>query len=89
LKDLNRLLESVKKKGLTFNQGPQSKRGQLNSMTYCLTEFDYCFRKNMELHYKYHSENSYELLSIQAFSYQNIHTNIGGTLDHKLLENFT
>lgn len=91
VKDINLLIDNVKMKGYCLiKEGPQSWRGQINSMSHFLTSIDTDYRISIYHHYmhnmKYatdrHSLNTFKLpddyiLPLSKFSFRNIHMNIG------------
>lgn len=50
LSDLKELKKSVIAKGFNFNEGPQSWRGQINSINSLLNTIDMDYRYNLYLH---------------------------------------
>lgn len=83
VEDLNLLLKNIDRKNFIINQGPQSWRGQINSMSSFLSYLDNDYRDSLYNHYNYHEETGslYHLsslkLSRKSFSFTNINQNLG------------
>ena len=76
--NLKLFLSSIEKRGYVINQGSQKLRGQINGLSYKLFCLDIDFRKNLYRHNQYHFLMSgYPNLSLDKFSYNNIHMNLG------------
>ena len=83
VKDLVSLLSSMENKGFSVNQGPQSFRGRVNSISHELTCIDFDIRKSLYNHYQNHINKKNisvtSNLKRECFSFKNIHNRIGGT----------
>ena len=86
VEDLDYFIKSVANKGFVVNQGPNSFRGQINSMSSFLGNLDVDYRSSLFNHYTYHISKGqihsslYDYkLKRQHFSFTNIHQNIGNT----------
>ena len=81
VKDLNQFIHNLTGKGLSVNCGPQSQRGQVNSITNFLSCLDQDFRRVLYNHNNYHVRLGHidrkYLLTRDKFSFKNIHQNIG------------
>lgn len=84
VQDKETLFKNISDKGYIVNQGPQSWRGQINSINSFLNYLDTDYRNSLYnhsmLHYsKDNLDNSWkdETLTRKHFSFRNIHQNLG------------
>lgn len=81
LSDIEGFKTKFLEKGYKLNEGPQSWRGQINSMSALLSIFDMEFRNSLYLHNQHHVRNgrvdSKYSLPKSKFSFRNIHMNLG------------
>ena len=79
--DLDKFIKGLKDKGLQVNCGPQSQRGENNSIINFLNCLDTDFRFALYNHHKHHTLNRNPkvkyLLDLNKFSFRNVHMNIG------------
>ena len=79
--DLGELLKCLTTLGLDVNQGPQSKRGEVNNMSNFLSHLDIDYRNSLYYHNRHHHhKNSLtcSLIPRNKFSFKNIHVKLGG-----------
>lgn len=79
--NLDNFVRELRDLDYSVNEGPQSLRGQVNSINALLNNFDYDYRRSLLNHNMYHVkrgvvDNRY-LLNKSHFSFKNIHMNIG------------
>lgn len=73
--DVKLLVNNIESKGYKLNKGPKKWRGQVNAMSNKLSCIDIDFTRSL---YKHSVHNSlYSPLPKSAFSYNNIHMNLG------------
>lgn len=78
VRDLEGLVSNVRK-NYNVNTGPQSLRGEVNSINNSLSILDMHYRDSLYYHNYHHSKSCMTLrLDRSKFSYQNIHMNLGG-----------
>lgn len=84
VQDKEALLKNLKDKGYDVNQGPQSWRGQVNSISSFLNYLDTDYRKSLYNHsilHDYRDNLDYnlknEILTKEHFTFRNIHQNLG------------
>ena len=78
VQDLALLKNNLKNKGYIVNEGPQSLRGQVNSMNNFLNLLDLDYRRSLYNHNFYHSSvGNCNPLDRNRFSFKNIHINLG------------
>lgn len=82
VKDLEKFIQNVRDIGYNLNAGPQSSKGQVNSINSSLSILDMEYRKSLYNHNNYHSNSGYASaplkLNRDKFSFNNIHMNLGG-----------
>ena len=84
VRDKEALLKSISDKGYIINQGPQTWRGQINSINNFLNYLDTDYRKSLYNHSKLHYSKGNidkswkdETLTKEHFTFRNIHQNLG------------
>lgn len=77
--DLQLLLSEFKKAGVTINQGPQSKRGEVSALQNSLVTIDTDYRSSLYFHHRHHCSSKIrsDLIHRSGFSFKNIHMNLG------------
>ena len=84
VQDKESLLKNILDKGYTISEGPQSLRGQINSINSFLNYLDVDYRNSLYNHSKLHYSKGNilksfkdETLTKEHFSFRNIHQNLG------------
>jgi len=81
VRDLRVFTTKISNKGYTISEGPQSWRGQINSMSSLLSSMDLDFRNSLYNHHNYFVEKGLIdknlTLDKSKFSFKNIHMNLG------------
>ncbi len=82
VKELDPLIKLIKQKNYNVNTGPQSLRGQINSISSSLSVLDMDYRDSLYNHHSHHvlsgNLHSSQRLNKNKFFYNNIHMNLGG-----------
>ena len=82
VQDIKKFVESIRNYNYNINTGPQSHRGQVNSINNSLSILDMEYRKSLYNHNNYHvikgNIASVFKLNRDKFSFNNIHMNLGG-----------
>ena len=80
VRDINKLIDSIRNLNYNINCGPQPQRGRVNTINNSLSIIDMDYRKSLSNHnYLHMSGHSNRLhLSRDKFSFNNIHMNLGG-----------